>query len=274
MLASRLVALRLSNSTRFRSVRLNAWATLIPPSSSASVADTSPIDSWRFLKRPPRDGAEERRHRQHHRDDEQRHQRELPVDPQHESERRHEGERGGQEATEPLGQKRVDLLDVVDEPAHQVAGLDGLEVAHVELGDLGEHVAPDLVECQLAGGAQREYLHALREPTDQRGTDEQQRGNREHRCVAAPGRLHGDVDQPARQRRRGGNGGRGDDEPRDTGSHLRPVREQIAQQADRDRPHRLGLVLLRERPERSPSGSRHQRSPPESAMSWLEAISA
>jgi hypothetical protein len=46
-LASRLAALLDMKPPRSESVRLNAWATLMPASSSASVAETSPIASWR-----------------------------------------------------------------------------------------------------------------------------------------------------------------------------------------------------------------------------------
>ena len=80
-----------------------------------------------------------------------------------------------QEAPEPLRQERVDLVDVVDEPAHQVAGLDRLEEADVELLDLGDDVVPRAEERPLAGRTEREDLLPRGEPAEDRGAHERER---------------------------------------------------------------------------------------------------
>ena len=111
-------------------------------------------------ERSARDEAEQAGDDDHHGHDEQGGERELPVDPHHRDERGREPDQRAEDAAEPLRQERVDLCDVVDEAAHEVAGFDGLEEADVELLDLGDDVVPGTEERSLACRAEREDLLA------------------------------------------------------------------------------------------------------------------
>ena len=195
-LASRLAALRSVNCERLRSVRLNACATLMPSSSSASVARDVADRLLARAERAARDEAEQPRDADHDRHDEQRGERELPVDPEHRDERGDEPDRGAEDAAEPLREERVDLADVVDEPAHQVAGLDGLEEADVELLDLGDDVVARVEERALAGGAEREDLLPRGEPAEDRRRHEREAGH----AVSARDACR--APRPSRPRRR------------------------------------------------------------------------
>ena len=99
--ASRLAALRSENCVRLRSVRLNAWATLMPPSSSASVARDVADRLLPVAERAARDEAEEPGDAKHDRHDEQRRQREPPVHPEHGDERGDQSDHGAEEPPEP-----------------------------------------------------------------------------------------------------------------------------------------------------------------------------
>ena len=139
----------------------------------------------------------------------------------------------GQQAAEALREERVDLLDVVDEAAHQVAGLDRLEVADVERDDLGEDLSAQRVE-RLSGPtspSRRICMRCANQPTE-RGADQQQRRHGQHRPAGpASCARYRDVDEAPGERRRRRARDRGGEQPQTRPAvSVRSMGQQVAEQ--------------------------------------------
>ena len=98
-------------------------------------------------------GAEDERGDDEERHDAQRRQREAPVEDEEEDDGADEGQRVGDQRGDAVGDELVEGVDVVGEPAHDPAGLLAAEEVERELLQVGEEVAPQVVDDVLADPA-------------------------------------------------------------------------------------------------------------------------
>ena len=82
----------------------------------------------------------------HEREDDERHQCQLPGDGEHHPQHAHHREDGGQRAGQGLLKGVGDVVDVVGQAAEQLTALDGVEVAQRQAVDLVLHLGAQTVE--------------------------------------------------------------------------------------------------------------------------------
>ena len=142
--------------------------------------------------------AEEPCRERHQREEDERRQREAPVEVDQDGRRAEQEQRVLDARIEPVGDEVLERVDVVGQARDQPAGAVALEVAELERLDVLEEVAPQIGEDALPDPGREVGLRHRGAPAEQRGDDEGQRPEDE---LAAIARHDAAVDRELRGQR-------------------------------------------------------------------------